>query len=593
MTFSRTLMLGATALALSAGLSACAVQQAQREIEAAQVDLSNVLAQSSAKPPGDNRTGPVRSLGRVYLGSQVVASVPEIPARLEGKNGITIDRSRDYPFRTVEEIARDLQRATGLRVKVSGLTLSEEEKENSRQRGGSPVARESASPEVEQLIASTAPAGLGGISGAMAGAGQKLPDNRCTWVVSYSGALSRFLDMLASECDVQAEVTSEGISIYRYVTFTERLSLPTAVVAASSTVSGVGASQTGGGTIVAGGGSGVGVSESAAGGASGNATGGQSASATGGGSSQTSKSASYDPWRALSQMVRTVLPWDSRLVVSPAVGSVIITARPEAAERALKIVREEQRWQSLYVEVTGKLVALRDTASDGYSMLPDALWKSKDISLAWNGPTTTAGDGAGSITATVVDAASRFSGTQLVVEALSKAGKVLDTQDISGMAMNHRPVPLSNGQGIPYTAGAQTVVVPNVGPVTTRIAGLETVGLSLRLVPHIGRDLVVMDVTLTQANLLDYVTEGSGDNFTRRPLTSRAEYDQEVPMRDGQTIVIGGFERLSRRVDKAGVGAAWNPLLGGGVSGELESAKLYLILSIRVVDPLSSREPPK
>lgn len=591
MTFCRSLMLGATALALSVGLSACAVQQAQRDIEAAQVDLSNVLAQASVKPPGDNRTGPVRSLGRVYLGSQVVASVPEIPARLEGKAGISIDRSREYPFRTVEEIARDLQRATGLRVKVSGLTLSEEEKESSRQRGSSPSGREGASPEVEQLIASTAPAGLNGMAGNLSGTVQRLPDNRCNWVVSYTGALSRFLDMLAAECDVQAEVTAEGISIYRFVTFTERLSLPTAVVEASSTVSGVGSSQTGGGAVLSGATSGV--SENATGGASGNATSGQSGTATGGGGSQTSKSASYDPWGALTQMIRTVLPWDSRLVVSPAVGSVIITARPEAAERAMKIVRDEQRWQSLYVEVTGKLVALRDTESDGYSMLPDVLWKSKDLSLAWNGVANTAGDGAGAITAAVINPASRFSGTQVVVEALSKAGKVLDTQDISGMAMNHRPVPLSNGQGIPYTAGAQTVVVPNVGPVTTRIAGLETVGLSLRLVPHIGRDLVVMDVTLTQANLLDYVTEGSGDNFTRRPLTSRAEYDQEVPMRDGQTIVIGGFERLSRRIDKAGVGAAWNPLLGGGVSGELESAKLYLILSIRVVDPLSSREPVK
>ncbi|MQP68211.1 hypothetical protein GE253_23105 [Niveispirillum sp. SYP-B3756] len=586
MKICRSLALGATVFALSG----CAVQQAQRDIEAAEVDLSNVLAQqSSVKPTGDNRTGPVRSLGRVYLGSQVVASVPEIPPRLEEKRGISIDRSREYPFRTVEEIARDLQRATGLRVKVSGLTLSEDAKENVRQRGGAPVVRESASPEVEQLITNTAPLGLSGISvpGAV-----KLPDNRCNWVVSYSGALSRFLDMLASECDVQVEVTSEGISIYRYVTFTERLSLPTAVVEASSTVSGVGASQTGGGAIVAGNAT-NGVSENATGGDSGNSTGSQSGLGTGGGASLTSKSAAYDPWGALSQMMRTVLPPDSRLVVSPAVGSVIITARPEAAERALKIVREEQRWQSLYVEVTGKLVALRNTTSDGYSMLPEIIGKSRDITLAWNGPTSTAGAGAGSITATVVNAASRLSGTQVVVEALSKAGKVLDIQDISGMAMNHRPVPLSNGQGIPYTAGTQTVVVPNVGPVTTRIAGLETVGLSLRLVPHIGRDLVVMDITLTQANLLDYVTEGSGENFTRRPLTSRAEYDQEVPMRDGQTIVIGGFERLSRRLEKSGVGAAWNPVLGGGLRGELESAKLYLILSIRVVDPLSSRESPK
>ena len=146
------------------------------------------------------------------------------------------------------------------------------------------------------------------------------------------------------------------------------------------------------------------------------------------------------------------------------------------------------------------------------------------------------------------------------------------------------------GQTVPYVSGFYDYGYGGVGSgVTTRgSVELLQVGVTLNVTPFITPDgLVVLDVIQDISSLDGFVDVSTGQ---KAPQTSTSSAQATLSVRDGETIILGGYVKDSRTDNKSGVPILKDiPFLGNlfrSKSRDNSRSELILLLKVTVLkDP--------
>ncbi len=395
------------------------------------------------------------------------------------------------------------------------------------------------------------------------GAGEAIGD-----LPYWSGPLSAFLDVLATEYDVAWSYERRAIRVRPYLTRTYVLPTPIAKPLFES--------------------------RSAAAG-SGDATGTQEIAAS---------FADADPWRDVDTLLRASLPADARYVSSVSSGEVTVTARPSDLAR-LEILIDglyDRHGSQVLLRVSWMVVDL--TASDDYQLDLQAVFRdaASGLRVATNSPVSNLAEVAGAGGLAIVNAPdssdlASFDASRLLYTALSRSGRLLDHRTFAQAVQNNTPFSFNDRELRDYLKNV-TRQIGTDGSGDTFATDTETLSLgsSLQVLPRVlSGNRVSLLLALSQAALVELRTISLGDSgsFIQLARQSRREIPaEEVILQNGQSLVLAGFEGDTVSREELGTGSAGFFGLGGAQGAEIKRTRLILVVTATIRKPPPRRQPP-
>ena len=389
--------------------------------------------------------------------------------------------------------------------------------------------------------------------------------------IEYSGSLRGLLDDLAgrNEASWRYVARTGTIEFFRFETRTMSIYLPPGSKKIDASISLAGVSGGGG----------------SSGGASGGGSSGGSATA---GNVSVTQSLTVNPWSSILGGVQAILSEGStssqgtgqagksggqadgalnaygpagRASANPELGILTVTARPRAVERIAAYVESiNARFaQNVTIDIKIYSLTMDKQASLGFSL--DMVYKylnNNGISVVGANPLQPASGTPGQLTLNIDNPSSRLYGSSLVAQALSQFGNVaLQTQG-QVLAVNGQPAPIQVANEVNYLASSSLTQAPNVGSTATLTPGTRVVGFTANFLPTVlgdNRILLQYQMQLSSLTALTQVT--SGNSSIQTPQISSQSVQQQAFVKDGQSIVLFGFDQNRDTTDTAlGLGSA-------------------------------------
>lgn len=381
--------------------------------------------------------------------------------------------------------------------------------------------------------------------------------------IEYSGTLRGLLDELSArnEASWRYSASTNTVTFFRYETRVLNLHLPAGAKSVNATISLTGS---GGGAGAGGGGASVG---SEGGGSS------------GAGNVSVSQQKLIDPWTSVMNTVQSILAANgpakdgvngntggvraqsqgsqggqggaSRSLVAsgadgsasaaPELGMLTVTARPQAVERIAAFVNSiNARFaQNVLVDIQVLSVTMDNSMSAGISL--DLIYKqlnSNGLSVVGAAPLQPPVGTPGRGSLTFSDPESKWSGSSIVAEALSRFGTVGLETKTQVIAINGQPSPFQVGDEVTYLASSTTTNAPNIGSSTALTPGSKVVGLTGNMTPTITGDSRILLEYQMEISSLVMTQASSGGSTIQTPQLSRQSLQNQAYVRDGEVIVL-------------------------------------------------------
>lgn len=386
--------------------------------------------------------------------------------------------------------------------------------------------------------------------------------------ISYSGNLSGLMDILAARYGLFWEPDSNnGITLFKTKTQSFRLA---ALPGDSSMSSIVGTQSTNSGS----GGSG---------GSAGGAAGGAQSVSTSSASAEQRSGIKFDGlsvWKGIEESLKAMLSIEGKVVVTPATGTVTVDDTPPVLEKVAAFIKDQNSALKRQVLLNVRVLTVELNDSDSYGINWDMVYKniSTGAGVALQSVSGLAA-GNSSLAFNIVRTNGLWDGTKVMLEALSKQGRVSQVTSASIVTINNQPAPLQVGRQRSYLASSTTTIgTAGSGNTTTLQPGVVSTGFSMSVLPHIlDSEKLMLQYSADISALVGIATVTSGQSSIQTPEVDTRNFLQRVLMNNGETLVLTGFEQFGANGGKQGIGSPDNVLLGGSVSGS-QSKNMIVVL---------------
>lgn len=587
-------------LAAATALAGCSASDlAKRELDrtsAAAFAANN----DSRQPIPASDVSVIKVKDSVYVGARVqpIDYGDPLPRQFETETGVTIARAR--PMR-LTEISSLLTQITRIPVVIS------------TDDGGAPIpgtvatgiggaggAAGGARPinvgvpqQTAQGVVANAPSDIQSAINQLSGApGSTVASaNSFTYIdsssplemkVTYTGRLSGLLDLVGSHFNVGWKHINGRIVFSRVITRT--FDLPT-----------LGATQD--------------LEFNLHGGSSsGSTTGGGS---SGGGSSTTSQldqkaaiKASFDPWKSIDNSLKQIIGNAGRYDVSPATGTITVTASPAVIQRVGDYVETMRALLSKQVAMSVQVLNVTLDSQDKFDNNVSVLFRGTKLGAAVGTGGKVAADPLTSVTDKLGATApgmgwailsGKFAGSNAVIDALSQNGRVSVVTTASLTTVNGAPVPLQvvNRRGylaqITVQQAATSTTSGSSGVFEQLTPGEVTTGFNMQLLPRILKDgNLVLQYGINVSELVGsqngFDVFSSGGNQIQLPNVNMRNFVQQSIIPNGSTLVLAGFEQVRATETKTGM---FNPdffQLGGGRDARNTREVIVILITPTLLD---------
>ncbi len=236
-----------------------------------------------------------------------------------------------------------------------------------------------------------------------------------------------------------------------------------------------------------------------------------------------------------------------------------------------KYVEDQNKLMSRRVRVLIESVEVTTRDDNDYGMDWNLIYKAANSAVSVASPASLVASQVG--TTGWGRTSGKLSGSDAVVQALSEIGTVVNRRSFPFTTTSGRPVTQAIRTTFNYvdqvqaTAISSSIISTNAqAPTVTQKE--ETVGTFVTLVPTAKADGTIflsVSFDVTSAQPLKAFTVGSGDSAVtvQQKTIDGQGVIQEVPVRSGQTVVIGGIESNSNAVTNRRLGANLPMALGG------------------------------
>lgn len=401
--------------------------------------------------------------------------------------------------------------------------------------------------------------GMGTASGAPNPAQVQLP-------LSFAGDLADYLNSIASTLGVNWEYTRGELHFHRNITRIFTVMIPTGTVTYSDSMSASGSGSAGS----AGGG----------GGSSGGASSGASSSV----------SASYNPWDAVLDTLKSLVSSTGKYSASKASGTITVTDNRDVLDHVAKWIAHENAalMTQVSVDVREITVALNDGSQVGldlnlvYQKLSAAAGGPASWGFKFNSPSTLTDGAAGSAGFNLTKPDSRWVGSTIATQALNTFGQVVSDNTETIVTKNRVPGRKQTVTEQAYLASTTPATgggvsggtgVPGLTP------GMISYGTNLTVIPIIGENNTVsLELFDAQSSLVNISSVSTGSGATLQqintPTLARQKISGTYVIGQGETLIIVGSN-----------GSNWSSNAAYGVTGASQTGKRGKTMQVLMVTP--------
>jgi type IVB pilus formation R64 PilN family outer membrane protein len=400
------------------------------------------------------------------------------------------------------------------------------------------------------------------LSSVMGGSAAGMPLSTQLLSFEYEGPLSGLLDVAANKAGLWWKFSDGQIVFYRTETQTfyiPAINRPSAGTLTISTTTGSG--------------------------------GASSAGSSASGETSTSGYA-VDVWKELGKTAQAVAG-SAVVVANPSLGSVTVNGTPVQIKHVADWVKTLTENLSQQVSITVQVYRVKITREDNYSWSPSVIFHSAAVGLSLAGPQAPAllsGLTPLSFAAKVLDTATgnatKYSGSQLAVQALSTLGSVTETMRQTVVTLNGQPAPMQVANQLTYlastTPGAATVI--GTAPVPpTLTPGTITTGFTAMFLPQIVNGKIFLGMHMTNSTLTKLDSAGSGGASIQTPNVDNSIFPQNVMLTPGDSLLLTTLQIDNGNSNRSGIGSPNNFALGGGVDNNTGKQLIAIVITAKVL----------
>lgn len=398
--------------------------------------------------------------------------------------------------------------------------------------------------------------------------------------IEWKGPLAGLLDLVAARYGLSWRYNerNNSVSIFHLDSRTFQLdAFPNQVDIQSTTHNGM-SSQLGSG------GSGVG---GASGGGGAGSGGGVSGTV---GSSQTTvtsmKSSLYTDVESSIKVLLT--PGVGRVALSYSTGAVTVTDTPDVLDRIESMLDKENSTLTKQVTLHAKVLSLTLNDGNEVGVNWDAVYKSLSRQFEFKTPFQPASS-AGTLGASVINTG-KFAGTNVIVSALSTLGTVNTITSPSLKTLNLRPAPIQIARQIGYIQSAQISQIEGSGTLGGLTPGFVTVGFNMTVVPRLlmQNDEMILQYSINISALNELRSEEAGGTKIEMPDIDTRNFNSEVRLHAGETLILHGFEQDNHSSNRRGMGSPYAWMLGGSARGQRQRTAIVILITPEVGSSLSA-----
>lgn len=406
-------------------------------------------------------------------------------------------------------------------------------------------------PDVLGTVQAAQATGTQGARTGVAAGGQSAD---ASFICDYAGTRRGLLDLAASRTGTHWRYENGQVVIYRYITKNYVMPvLPgdTSIAMTMQNTAAVGSI----GTMGAGG-----------------------AGASGTVSGATIKT-ELSPWKAMVDGVQALVGNNGRVVPSQPTSSVMVYTTPEVMSQVDDFMQAQKARYSKQIFFEINFYSLKHTRDAEHAINWNVLFASltgnKGLNLVSPGAIAS---GAGMLTANIVRSNANITAT---LRALNTMGNAAHLLTIPVTASNAQFSQVSNEDLQEYISATQTTQTANVGASTSVTKGLISTGMGLDLLPNLlDNDTVQLQLAFRLAESSPFKTIPIGGNEISNANLSRRTFSQRAFLRNGEMLVLNGFERTL--VDSNSSGMLSQTILLGGSSVHTVTRE-SLIITVRPV----------
>ena len=282
----------------------------------------------------------------------------------------------------------------------------------------------------------------------------------------------------------------------------------------------------------------------------------------------TSKTA-LDIWKDAEKSVRALLSKAGSVTVNQSSGTITVRdtyARMRQIERCINEMNARLERQ---VALRVHIYAVEVSDSSDFNLGLKALFTSPDV-IVEGGSSAAAASGLAGVSILK----GSLTGSGGFLQALKKWGRATQLTSASGLVLNNQPFPVQAIRRHAYLAG-MTRSTTQYDQSTEITPGEVTTGFAMTIVPHILPDShVLLQYNVTLSSLESMTTIDKDSVYVQLPQVSTRAFSQRTRLKNGQTLMLAGFEQDSAKADNS------FGLLSLGRSGE--GARTLLIISIEL-----------
>ncbi|CAM2158549.1 Protein PilN (plasmid) [Pararobbsia alpina] len=280
-----------------------------------------------------------------------------------------------------------------------------------------------------------------------------------------------------------------------------------------------------------------------------------------------------------------------------ATGTITLTDTKEAVERADDIMKDQIGILSRAVQLNFEQVqvTINDDGEAGVDwnvLLSKALSSVPGFSLAATAPLSLVSANAGSLALNLTSGS--FKGTSGIIKALSDIGHVKTSTGAPMMVRNRHSGSTNSRKLFSYVSSTTpaTATAGGTGGVPGITTSQGSVGFKLVVYPDITKNdiYLTMGFDSSQLNDLAEFNSGSGANqqTVQEPdITGNGIGGTLVPMHNGETVIVTGFDQTSNQYDKRTLGAKL-PVWAGGSETANHTRTFTLVLMTASIKDLGA-----